>query len=299
MSTTSSALRRLAGSVTVLLVGAVAGLGLLGPAPAYAAACSGTSGVTVVVDFAELGGGVTAGCDSDVDGQRARAILADAGYSLTMASKSPGFMCRINGLPADDPCVDAAPADRYWSVWWADGKGGSWSYSSRGVDSLRVPDGGYLGMAWHEGTDKAGPPATVPAARTAPVSQAPAPTAKPRPGKGSSGSGGGPSTAPQPGGGSTAPGAPATATGGPDSSSGPVPSEDTSPTPTAGDTLEPGETVEVAPGVPSARDLTLGPEDVEATAAESPDGLPGWVVPVVLIALVTAGAVVVLRRRQV
>lgn len=285
--------RRLARCAATLLVGVGAGLGLLAPLPAASAApCSGDSGVTVVVDFAELGGGLTAGCDPDVEDERARAMLADAGYSLTMATKSPGFVCRVNGLPADDPCVDAAPPDRYWSVWWADGDGGSWVYSSRGVDSLRVPDGGYLAMAWHQGNGKAEPPATVPAARTATAPQGPAPTVTPAPGTDKKA----PRTAPRSGGTATpaptvAPtGVPGEPTAGPSATSGP--------TPTASDTPTPGESVAVDPGLPAADEITLGPDDAAPTAAESSDGLPGWVVPVVLVVLVTAGALVVLRRRQ-
>lgn len=292
MTARPTARRRLVGSAAALLVGAVAGLGLLAPPAAHAAACSGASGVTVVVDFAELGG-LTAGCDPDAEGQRANAILADAGYGLTMATKSPGFVCRVNGLPADDPCVDAAPPDRYWSVWWADGQGGSWVYSSRGVDSLRVPDGGYLALAWHQGDGKAQPPATVPVARTAPATQQPAPTSKPRPDRTRS------TPTPRSGPGTTAateaPASPeVTGTVAPESSTT-APSASATP---ESDVPTPGETVSVDPDLPAADEVTLGPDDATATAAESPEGLPGWVVPVVLIALVTAGALVVVRRRQ-
>lgn len=292
-----TARRRLVGSAAALLVGVVTGLGLLAPTPAQAAGCSGVDGVTVVVDFAELGGGLTAGCDGETDGQRARAILADAGYTLTMATKSPGFVCRVNGLPAEDPCVEAAPADRYWSVWWADGEGGSWVYSSRGVDSLRVPDGGYLALAWHQGDGKGQPPSTVPVVRSAPVTQEPVPTSRPAPQGGEQQK-------------KSSPGQSGDRAGGGDAPATTTPPGSEAPTPTATPSVPsgasapedgptPGETFDVDPTLPDADEITLGPEDATPTAAESPEGLPGWVVPVVLIVLVTVGALVVVRRRAV
>lgn len=295
MSSTS-ARRRLAGSVAALLVGAAAGLGLLAPAPAQAAACSGSSGVTVVVDFAELGGGVTAGCSTE--GGRARGVFSAAGYTLATATKSPGFVCRVNGLPADDPCVDAAPSDRYWSLWWADGQGGSWVYSSAGVDALKVPDGAYLAFAWHQGSGKSQPPSTVPVTRTAPTKK-PAPEKSPAPKPGPGKKGGGSTPAPAPTSAPTAvPGAP-----GANASGTPTPAASASPTGSASpdaDEPTPGETFSVDPELPAADQITAGPEDTVTFSAEEVDGLPAWVPAVVVLVLVGAVvAVVLVRRRQV
>lgn len=299
MSTRHRALSRLAGAAAVLLVGAGAGLGLFAAPAAHANACGGASGVTVVVDFGELGRGVTAGCDPDTEGQRARAILVDAGYPLTMATKSPGFVCRVSGLPSDDPCVEAAPPDRYWSIWWADGQGGSWVYSSRGVDTLRVPDGGYVAMAWHQGDGKAQPPATVPVARTGTSTQTPPPTSKPGPKQGGGVEKG--QSKPQPSDDSSATGAPSTtASSEPSGDATATSSGDGTPSAEASPSDEPtpGETMAVDPSLPSAAEISLGPDDATPAAAESTDGLPAWVIPGVVIALVAAGAVVVVRRRQ-
>ncbi|QCC76844.1 hypothetical protein [Nocardioides daphniae] len=220
--------RRLAGSVAALLVGAAAGVGLLAPAPAHAAACSGASGVTVVVDFAELGEGVTAGCAPD--GGRARGLFTAAGYTLTTATKAPSFVCRVNGLPASDPCVDAAPPDAYWSLWWADGKGGSWVYASLGVDALKIPDGAYLAFSWHQGSGKAQPPSTVPVSRTEPTKK-PAPSRKPAPKPAPTKKGGGSTSGPAPTAAPTnVPGAPdATASGTPTASASASPTNSASP----------------------------------------------------------------------
>ena len=57
------------------------------------------------------------------------------GVTLGYATRQPGFVCRVNGAPASDPCVNASPANAYWGLWWADGSQASWTYSSYGVGS--------------------------------------------------------------------------------------------------------------------------------------------------------------------
>jgi len=292
-------------AVVASLVGAAAAAGvwLTGASPAAAAGCTGSSGVTVVVDFAELGGGLTAGCDPSVEGQRARAILVDAGYSVTMATKSPGFLCRVNGLPADDPCVEAAPADRYWSVWWADGQGGSWVYSARGVDSLRVPEGGYLAMAWHQGSGRSQPPATAPVSRAA--AEKPTKASKPKkattPAEPRRTKAAAPRTA--------APKAASTRSAQPTGSAEPTPSVTSSTSASASaspsegltptNVPSPGESVAVDPDLPAADEISSGPDDVRVDAASAEDdGLPTWVPVLVVVAVLVLGGVVALRRRQ-
>lgn len=293
-------LRRTAATAALVLGAAVAPL--VATAPAHAAGCSGPSGYSVVVDFAELGGGVTAGCADVPDGTRANAVLKAAGYSLTMATKSPGFLCRVNGAPASDPCVEAAPADAYWSVWWADGKGGNWVYSARGIDSLRVPEGGYMALSWHQGSGRSQPPATVPVSREV---KAPAPTKKPgapkkteAPASGGSGQG----TAPRPP--STTPAATSTPAPGATTSSSAAPSTAPSATPTTAPsaapsgTPEPGESVAVDPALPAATEIEAGPDtvQVEASGAED-DSLPVWVPVLLVLAVVGVGAGAVAWRR--
>lgn len=174
-------------------------------------------GVSVLVDFGDLaadrGVDVRTGCDDEAEGERAAQSLADAGIELTYATRSPGFVCRVDGVPADDPCVNAAPADAYWSVWWAEA-GGDWVYASQGVATLRTPVDGHLALVWHRGAEKVAPPSVDPGA------------------------------------------------------------------------VDPG-----------AVDAVTGDAATPA-AAEEADGLPGWVVPAALAALVAAGALVVVRRRQ-
>ncbi|GGU25254.1 hypothetical protein [Lentzea flava] len=144
------------------------------PVPAHAAGCDG---VTVVVDFRGLGGGVQQGCapGSPASGV---AALAAAGFGYTYASRQPGFVCRINGKPgADtDKCVTTSPASAYWSYWH--GSGGSWSYSNQGAATYVPARGTVEGWAFGAGEQPgiAPPaPAPVPPAPQPPAPQPPAP----------------------------------------------------------------------------------------------------------------------------
>jgi hypothetical protein len=62
--------------------------------------------------------------------------------------RQPGFVCRVSGLPEQDPCVNTPPADAYWSLWWSDGTSDSWTYAATGVDGLEIPDGGSVALVW-------------------------------------------------------------------------------------------------------------------------------------------------------
>ena len=109
----------------VAALGLVAsGLVLQSQAPAVAAGCSGSTGVTVVVDHHQLGGGVQQACDADGGGKAASTVFPDSGFPLTYVQRQPGFVCRVSGAPASDPCVNTPPASAYWSLWWSDGKSG-------------------------------------------------------------------------------------------------------------------------------------------------------------------------------
>ena len=96
-------------------------LALVSAPAASAATCTSAGGVSVVVDYRELGGSTVTACAPDGGGKSATAIFASVGVQLTYATRQPGFVCRVNGQPASDPCVNASPANAYWGLWWADG----------------------------------------------------------------------------------------------------------------------------------------------------------------------------------
>jgi hypothetical protein len=146
------------------------------PVPASAAGCDG---VTVVVDFRGLGGGVQQGCapGSPASGV---AALAAAGFGYTYASRQPGFVCRINDKPGADAdrCVTTSPASAYWSYWHA-AAGGSWSYSNQGAATYAPARGTVEGWAFGAGEQPGMAPPAAPApqppAARPPQPQVPAP----------------------------------------------------------------------------------------------------------------------------
>lgn len=168
------ALRRLVASASVLIAGAGATAVLLGPVPgASAAPCGSGQGVTVVVDFGAQGQGLHTTCDP-AGASKTAAQLLDAAYGVTYVQRQPGFLCRINGVPAEDPCVNTPPATAYWGLFHSDGRSGSWVYSSLGAGGVKVPDGGYVGVAWQSGGRSV--PGLAPAPQAAPT---PTPTQQP------------------------------------------------------------------------------------------------------------------------
>ncbi len=165
-------------ALVVLLVSVVMAAPLLLGLPSAAAsaqtgACPDDAGVTVVVDFQSLGAGTIVACAPGpvADGFDA---LAKAGVGFRTVTSSPGFLCRIEGLPAEEDCADVPPADAYWSYWTAQ-RGGSWTYARSGAGS-RVPPPGTV-EGWSFSTDPTRSDSTAP--RTAPP--APAPVATPTP----------------------------------------------------------------------------------------------------------------------
>ncbi len=174
MSTTRPA-QAVARSVAVLVTALLMWGGFV--PPAYAAACEGTAGVTVVADFTALGGDVQVRC-APGDPDSGLAALTGAGFSYTFASRQPGFVCRIDGQPtADkDKCVNTSPADASWGYWHA-ARGGRWQYSNEGAGTYDPPPGSVEGWAFGA---KDEPRTAPPAAAPSPSAAAPSPSARPR-----------------------------------------------------------------------------------------------------------------------
>jgi hypothetical protein len=136
----------------------LAGTALAVPAaPARAAACASSSGVTVVVDFASLGGGTHRECAAG-DPASGLAALRAAGFTPTRAAQEPGyFLCRINGKPTNDPCQRTSPANAYWSYWHAK-PGGRWTHSDLGPADYDPAPGTVEGWAFGAGKPPSSPP---------------------------------------------------------------------------------------------------------------------------------------------
>jgi hypothetical protein len=142
--------------------------------PASAAACSGSTGVTVVVD---TGGSISTKCASG-DPSSALSALKAAGFSVTYPQQYPGsVVCRVNGYPSSDPCVRMPAADAYWAFFHAK-RGGSWVYSSSGVASYDPAPGSVVGFRFGSGQQPGiAPPAATRTSTPTPTKT----TAKPKP----------------------------------------------------------------------------------------------------------------------
>lgn len=178
--------RLLRSAVAVALASSATGLAYAGAvAPARAASayngyCTSSSGVTVVVDFGPLGGGVAIRCSPVGGGATGLQALQAAGIPVQGTQRyGLAFVCRLYGRPSasttlpggyHEQCVNTPPASAYWSYSQAR-NGGSWSVSSAGVESSQVIPGGFEGWSFNEGsnaTPRATPtrPVTRPSATT-------------------------------------------------------------------------------------------------------------------------------------
>jgi len=307
---------RLAAAV---LATAAVGLVDVATAPGAAAAtCSTGAGVSVVVDPGSLGGGVQSGCIAGGAGRTASSLFASAGFDLAYVQNEPGFVCRVNQRPSpsEEPCVNTPPEDAYWGLWWSDGTSGSWVYSNYGVGSLKVPDGGYVALAWQSGSKT--PPGVAPAVHAAPApttaTASATPTSRPstkpssKPSskpthKASSTPSSKPSSAPTSGSAPTSSGASsesaAASSSAPDQTGTASASPTASPSDATASTL--AEASSEATGVTSPEGSeTPDPSATagEASAVDEPAGLPTWVAPLVLVLLAAAGGAAYLLRRR-
>jgi hypothetical protein len=266
----------------------VAAAGVVVPSPAEASTCSTTSGVSVVVDFHQLEGGVQTFCDASGAGDDAATQFEDAGHTLTYVNGEP-FVCQVDSKP-DTQCARTPPANAYWSLWWSDGESGTWKYSSAGVTSLEVPDGGSVALSWQGQSSQAKPRVSPPAHTSGSPSSSPS-THPGSPSHPSTAPGQAPSSAP----GSTSPSG--------SSSTAPQKAGRHGTSTRRADPLKAGK----AQGKSSH-----GPDDTQAgepsglVASDSGDdsggadsgGLPGWVAPLAIAVLfVGAGAIALARRK--
>jgi len=148
----SSLARRLAPVVLVVALAAGSGSAIAATvAPATPSGpCTAPDGVTVVVDFTDLGGQVEVGCA--MTPANGTAALEAAGFADTRDAAQ--MICAINDAPK--PCP-ATFAGSYWSYWHAE-PGGSWSYGTAGAGSSRPIAGSIDG--WSFGNGK--PPSSRP-----------------------------------------------------------------------------------------------------------------------------------------
>ncbi|MCZ7423582.1 hypothetical protein O7605_29160 [Verrucosispora sp. WMMA2121] len=284
---------------------------LIGPGSAAAAGsagyCPDAGGVTVVVDFKELGGGTVVRCARG-DQATGLAALKNAGFQITGTLRwGEGFICRIEGKPSTsaEKCVDTPPASAYWSYWHAP-NGGSWTYSDKGVLNRKPPAGSFEGWSFslNRNADNAPRPAVAPT-RPAPPPRttppAPPRTTAPAPPPRSSS----PPTVPPPvGGGPVAPpgttptgmvGSPPAPTAVDPTTAGSPPLSSTATAPTDTGLTSPGAATTATPSDESTNSFS----PTEVTASRDTDGLPvGTLAGLLLLVALAGGGLVAARRRR-
>ncbi|WP_446666011.1 hypothetical protein [Flexivirga sp. B27] len=147
-------------------------------AEAYNGYCKTSSGVTVVVDFRGLGGGVAIRCSPVGSGASGLDALQAAGIPVE-GTRDVGLSvaCRIYGKPTatqelpggyHESCARMPPTKAFWSYWQAP-NGGSWSFSQKGLSTSQVIPGGFEGWSFSEGSTVApGKAPTRPSEPTSP-----------------------------------------------------------------------------------------------------------------------------------
>ena len=132
---------------SVLLGGAVVGLGLpalvgsAAPAAAATAPCVG-----VIVDARLAGGLLRTGCAKGDPGSGLEA-LTDAGFTYAFVPRQPGEVCQINGYPR---CGDTTTTT-YWSYWWRAKGSSRWVYATEGAGTHDPAPGSTEAWVWQEG----------------------------------------------------------------------------------------------------------------------------------------------------
>ncbi|MFD4636329.1 ABC transporter substrate-binding protein [Lentzea sp. NPDC058436] len=156
-------MRRLAafaGAVT-LLVGTAPAASAIDQSKGHPGFCKDGKGVTVVVDFQQLGGDAIVRCNPQATEGTGLDALKGAGFQVTGVQRwGEAFICRVENQPAaadkipitgrdkyQELCVDTPPAAAYWSYWHA-GNNCAWDYSQWGVKNRRFIPGGFEGWSF-------------------------------------------------------------------------------------------------------------------------------------------------------
>lgn len=123
--------------------------------------CTDDTGVTVVVDFQQLGGTTIVRCNPRPTRGTGLDALKGAGFQLAGVQRwGESFVCRIENQPSavaelpvagnegyQETCVDTPPAAAYWSYWHA-GNNCQWEYSQWGVKNRDFIQGGFEGWSF-------------------------------------------------------------------------------------------------------------------------------------------------------
>lgn len=158
------------------LLGVLGMVALIVPSAPMAHASS-TICVALVVDDADLGGGVHTSCAKVPAGATGYDVLRAGGHTFTVCSN--GVLGTIDGKPADGCHVK--DNSHYWSYWHrAPGASASaWTYSDEGAGTYQPRNMSTEGWAWQNGASRK--PSAVPYSSICRPAATPSPTATQRP----------------------------------------------------------------------------------------------------------------------
>ncbi|WP_330275368.1 ABC transporter substrate-binding protein [Lentzea sp. NBC_00516] len=123
--------------------------------------CKDDKGVTVVIDFQQLGGDAIVRCNPQPTAGTGLDAMKGAGFQVAGAQRwGEAFICRVENKPAAadqipingranyrELCIDTPPAAAYWSYWHA-GNNCAWDYSQWGVKNRQFIPGGFEGWSF-------------------------------------------------------------------------------------------------------------------------------------------------------
>ncbi|WP_370941942.1 ABC transporter substrate-binding protein [Amycolatopsis sp. cg5] len=146
---------------TVLLIVATAPAHAVDQSKGHPGFCKNETGVTVVVDFQQLGGTTIVRCDPQGGRGTGLDALKGAGFQIAGAQRwGESFICRVENRPSaaeglpiagrpnyHEMCVDTPPAAAYWSYWHA-ANNCAWDYSQWGVKNRDFIPGGFEGWSF-------------------------------------------------------------------------------------------------------------------------------------------------------
>jgi len=111
--------------------------------------CPDATGVTVIVDFGDLGGSTRIRCAPGAQ-ETGVAALQNAGIEITGSQKyGLAVACRLDGKPGpeSESCAGMPSAKAYWSYWQAP-DGGTWTAAQTGASTSNPAAGGFEGWSY-------------------------------------------------------------------------------------------------------------------------------------------------------
>ncbi|MEV0611701.1 ABC transporter substrate-binding protein [Nonomuraea sp. NPDC050404] len=145
----------------MLLPAAPGASAMIDPSKGKPGFCQDGTGVTVVVDFQQLGGTTIVRCNPQPERGTGLDALKGAGFQIAGVQRwGEAFICRIENRPSAvekipvtgnenymEACIDTPPAAGYWSYWHA-GNNCAWKYSQWGVKNRDFVAGGFEGWSF-------------------------------------------------------------------------------------------------------------------------------------------------------